>query len=138
MSTQYDAPRRADQPSGWATGGLMFAACALTLAGIFQALAGIVAIANDNFFVRPRNYTFDLDTTAWGWIHLLVGIAVFAVGLGLFAGREWAAVGGIALAMLSAIANFFFIPYYPIWSLLIIGLDIWVIWSLSRPGVLRT
>ena len=136
MTTQYDPPQT-DQPSGWATGGLMFAACALTLAGIFQFLAGLAAIINDNFFVVSKNYTFDLDVTAWGWIHLLVGIAVFLVGLGLFTGAEWAAVGGIALAMLSAIANFFFIPYYPIWSLVIIGLDIWVIWSLSRPGVLR-
>jgi hypothetical protein len=137
MTTQYDPPR-ADQPSGWATGGLMFAACALTLAGIFQVLAGLAAIINDQFFVVSKNYTFDLDVTAWGWIHLLIGIAVFLVGLGLFVGAEWAAVGGIAIAMLSAIANFFFIPYYPVWSLLIIGLDVWVIWSLSRPGVLRS
>ena len=137
MTTQHDRPR-ADQPSGWATGGLMFAACALTLAGIFQFLAGLAAILNDQFFVVSKNYTFDLDVTAWGWIHLLIGIAVFLVGLGLFAGAEWAAVGGIAIAMLSAIANFFFIPYYPVWSLVIIGLDVWVIWALSRPGVLRT
>jgi hypothetical protein len=136
MTTQYDPPRT-DKPSGWATGGLMFAACALTLAGIFQFLAGLVAIINDNFFAVSKNYTFNLDVTAWGWIHLVIGIAVFLVGLGLFMGAEWAAVGGIALAMLSAIANFFFIPYYPVWSLLIIGLDVWVIWSLSRPGVLR-
>jgi hypothetical protein len=115
----------------------MFAACALVLAGIFQFLIGLAAVTNDKFFVVTHNYTFNLDTTAWGWIHMLIGIAVFLVGLGLFMGREWAAVGGIAIAMLSAIANFFFIPYYPIWSLVIIGLDVWVIWALSRPGVLR-
>ena len=42
------------------------------------------------------------------------------------------------LAMLSALANFFFIPYQPWWSLLIIALNIWVIWSLTRPGVVET
>jgi hypothetical protein len=136
MSTRYDTPR-GNQPSGWATGGVIFAGSILTLAGIFQAITGLVAIINDNFFVVSKNYTFDLDVTAWGWIHLIIGIIVFVVGLGLFTGAGWAAVGAIAIAMLSAIANFFFIPYYPIWSLVVIGLNVWVIWSLTRPGVLQ-
>jgi hypothetical protein len=136
MSTRYDTPR-GNEPSGWATGGVIFAGSILTLAGIFQAITGLVAIINDNFFVVSKNYTFDLDVTAWGWIHLLIGIIVFIVGLGLFTGAGWAAVGAIAIAMLSAIANFFFIPYYPIWSLVVIGLNVWVIWSLTRPGVLQ-
>jgi len=136
MSSRYDTPR-ANEPSGWATGGVIFAGSILTLAGIFQAITGLVAIINDNFFVVSKDYTFDLDVTAWGWIHLLIGIIVFIVGLGLFTGAGWAAVGAIAIAMLSAIANFFFIPYYPIWSLVVIGLNVWVIWSLTRPGVLQ-
>jgi hypothetical protein len=136
MSTRYDT-RRGNEPSGWATGGVIFAGSILTLAGIFQAITGLVAIINDNFFVVSKNYTFDLDVTAWGWIHLIIGIIVFVVGLGLFTGAGWAAVGAIAIAMLSAIANFFFIPYYPIWSLVVIGLNVWVIWSLTRPGVLQ-
>jgi hypothetical protein len=136
MSMDYESGR-GPAPSGWATGGLVFAASMMVLAGLFQALNGIVAIANDEFFVKTRNYTFDLDVTAWGWIHLLIGIAVFVVGIGLFNQSGWAGVSGIALVMLSAISNFFFIPYYPIWSLLIIGLDVWVIWALTRPGVIR-
>jgi hypothetical protein len=136
MSTRHDT-QRANEPSGWATGGVIFAGSILTLAGIFQAIAGLVAIINDNFFVVSKNYTFDLDVTAWGWIHLILGIIMFVVGLGLFTGASWAAVGAIAIAMLSAIANFFFIPYYPIWSLVVIGLDVWVIWALTRPGVLQ-
>jgi hypothetical protein len=52
--------------------------------------------------------------------------------------QTWAGVTAIMLAMLSALANFFFIPYYPIWSLLVIGLDIWVIWALTRPGAIKT
>jgi hypothetical protein len=136
MSSQYDAPRRRE-PSGWATSGLIFAASILTLVGIFQVIAGLVAIINDEFFVVAKHYTFNLDVTAWGWIHLILGIIIFIVGLGLFTGAGWAGVSAIALAMLSAIANFFFIPYYPIWSLVVIGLDVWVIWALTRPGVLN-
>ena len=60
----------------------------LTLAGIFQILAGLVALFNDEFYVVARNYTFDLDVSAWGWIHLLIGAGVLATGLGLFAARR--------------------------------------------------
>ena len=137
MSTQYDVPPP-DEPSGWATSGLVFAGTILVLAGIFQALDGIVAIANDNFFIQTRHYTFNLDVTAWGWIHLILGILMFVIGLGLFSQATWSGVSAIVIAMLSAIANFFFIPHYPIWSLLVIGLDVWVIWALTRPGVIRT
>ena len=139
MSTApHETPPRDDSVSGWAAGGLIFAASMLMLIGVFQIVAGLVAIIDDEFFVVTRNYTFDLDVSAWGWIHLLLGVGVLAVGLGLFNQATWAGVGAIAIAMLSAVVNFFFIPYYPIWSLLVIGLDVWVIWALTRPGVIRT
>jgi hypothetical protein len=110
----------------------------MILIGIFQVLNGIVAIANDDFFIVTRNYTFDLDVTAWGWIHLLLGILVILSGFYLLAGRAWAGVVAITLAVLSAVVSFFFIPYYPWWSLLEIGLAVWVIWALTRPGAVRT
>jgi hypothetical protein len=87
--------------------------------------------------VVTQNYTFDLDVTAWGWIHLILGIVMILTGFSLFSGKTWAAVVAIALATLSAIANFFFIPYYPFWSILVIGLDVWVIWALTRPDAVR-
>ena len=129
---QYDTT---DTPrvSGWAIGGITFAASMLILIGTFQAIDGLVAIFNDEFFVRTQNYTFDFDVTAWGWIHLILGVLMVFTGWGLYASRAWAGVVAIFLAMLSAIANFFFIPYYPFWSILIIALDVWVIWALTRP-----
>jgi len=122
--------------SGWAIGGLTFAATMLVLIGIFQAIAGLVAIFDDDFYVLTANYTFDLDTSGWGWIHLIIGVAVILVGYFLYAGATWAGVTAIVLAMLSAVSNFFFIPYYPFWSILVIALAVWVIWALTRPGVL--
>jgi hypothetical protein len=128
-----------EQPvSGWAVGGMAFAATMLMIIGTFQVIAGLTAIFDDEFFVVARNYTFDVDTTAWGWIHLILGAMLLATGLGLLGGRAWAAVTAIMLASLSAIANFFFIPYYPFWAILVIALDVWVIWALTRPNVVRT
>jgi hypothetical protein len=84
------------------------------------------------------DYTFDLDTSAWGWIHLLLGLLLLFTGLRLFGRQTWAGVTGIFLASLSAVANFFCIPYYPLWAILLIALDVWVIWALTRPGAIRT
>jgi uncharacterized membrane protein len=100
-------------------------------------IAGLVAIIDDNFYVVTSNYTFDLDTTGFGWIHLIVGIVILLVAFGLFNRSGWAAMTAIVLAVLSAVANFFFIPYYPFWSIVLIALDIWVIWALTRPGAIR-
>jgi hypothetical protein len=124
--------------SGWAIGGLTFAAAVMMLIGTFQAINGIAAIFNDQFFVVTQHYTFDLDVTTWGWIHLILGIFIAAAGGALMQQKLWAGIVAMVLAMLSAVDNFFFIPYYPLWSLLIIGLDVWVIWALTRPSAIRT
>ena len=124
----------AARPSGWAIGGVTFASTIMILVGIFQSFAGLAAIIDDQFYVITQNYAFDLDTTAWGWIHLLLGIVVALAGFALWNRKVWAATVAIFLAMLSAIANFFFIPYYPFWSILMIALAIWVIWAITRPG----
>jgi hypothetical protein len=138
MSTQTQPTQDPPEVSGWAVGGIAFAGTMMVLIGVFQALAGLVAIFNDDFYVVAQNYTFDLDVSAWGWIHLLVGLGILAVGFGLFARKAWAGVAAIMLCMLSALVNFFFIPYYPIWSLLVIGLNVWVIWSVTRAGAIDT
>jgi hypothetical protein len=135
VSTEH---AREQQVSGGALGGVIFAACILTLIGAFQIIAGLTAIIDDEFYVVLPNYTFNLDTTAWGWIHLLLGLLVLLTGLGLFRRQAWAGVTAIFLASLSALVNFFFIPYFPLWAILVIALDVWVIWSLTRPGAIRT
>jgi hypothetical protein len=84
--------------------------------------------------LQTRNYLFKFDVTTWGWIHLILGIIVALAGWGLLSGRTWARVVGITLAVLSAIANFLWLPYYPLWSLLIIALDVLVIWALAAHG----
>jgi hypothetical protein len=133
--SQYRSAGRAEKTtSGWAVGFILFAAIMMIMAGIFQFFAGLVAIFDNEFYVATRNYVFQFDATTWGWIHLLVGLLVALAGLGLLAGRTWARVVGITLAVLSAIANFLFIPYYPFWSLTAIALDVFVIWALAAHG----
>ena len=132
--TDYETRRSSEPVSGWAVGGVLFAGILMIVIGIFEAISGLAAILeNGSFFVVSENYAFEVDVTAWGWIHVILGIVVGLAGLYLLFGRTWARVVGITLAILAAVANFFFIPYYPLWSLLIVALTIWVIWSLTRP-----
>jgi hypothetical protein len=131
---QYRSAGRAEEASGWAVGFILFAAIMMIMSGIFQAFAGLVAIFENEFYVATRNYLFQFDATTWGWIHLIGGIIVALAGWGLLSGQTWARTVAIIVAVLSAIANFAFIPYYPFWSLLIITLDIFVIWAVVAHG----
>ncbi len=118
----------------WATGGMVFAATVLLIIGLYQILLGIAAIVRGSFFIVAPNYVYSYSTTSWGWIHLGLGIVAALAGVGLYTGMMWARVLGVIMAFLSAAANFFFLPYYPLWSLLIIALDIFVIWAIAHGG----
>jgi hypothetical protein len=81
---------RADQTiNSLAASLIVFAAILMIMAGIFQALAGLVAIVDNEFYVQTSNYLFEFDATAWGWIHLIVGVLVGFAGWGLLSGRTW-------------------------------------------------
>lgn len=117
-----------------AIGFSMLAGCMMVLVGSYHAITGLVAIIDDDFYVVTRNYTYEFDTSAWGWIQLLSGVFVAAAAFGVFAGRAWGRAVGMILAGASAIESFFFIPYYPVWSVIIITLDVIVIWALAVYG----
>jgi len=129
-----EARRASRETSGWAVGLILFAAIMMIMVGVFQALQGLIAIFENEFYAATRNYIFKFDATTWGWIHLILGLIVAFAGWGLLSGRTWARVLAITLAVLSAIANFLFVPYYPFWSLLLITLDVLVIWALAAHG----
>lgn len=117
--------------SGSTLGFVVFAGVMLMLIGTYHAFTGLAAIIQNEFFVVGRNYAYELDVTAWGWLHLIFGAIVAAAGYGVFSGATWARVVGITLAAISAVGNFFFIPYQPVWAILIIALDVLVIAALT-------
>jgi hypothetical protein len=108
-----------------------FAGVMLMTVGVFQILEGIAAIADDKVYVTGIKYAYQFDVTAWGWIHLIVGIIALATGFGLLVGQTWARLTGILIAVIGAVANFAFLPYYPFWSVAIIAFNIFVIWAIA-------
>src|SRR6478752_7636449 len=130
--------RELNERSSAAVGFAAFAAIILMVGGVFQALAGLTAVLKDETTIYAgtgdNSYVFSLDTTSWGWIHLLIGIIAFLAGLGILSGNVLARTVGVVVAAVSAIANFAFIPIYPVWSIVIIAVDVAVIWALTAHG----
>lgn len=120
--------------SSWAVGWTIWAAVWMWLLGFFHVLAGFAALVEDEILVATPNYLYALDLTTWGWIHLILGIVVLIAGFSLFNGSVWARTVGVVLAVISIIANFVWLPYNPIWGLLMITANVFVIWALTVHG----
>ncbi|MCZ4653002.1 hypothetical protein O4157_16440 [Gordonia amicalis] len=131
MSATPDQQANSSAKQGFAFGISIVAAALLFVAGLVSVFQGISAIANDELFVVGRDYIFEFDLTAWGWIHLILGIVGILVAGGLAVGADWARIAAIVIASLSIIAQFLWLPYYPAWAILIIVLDLIVIWAVS-------
>jgi hypothetical protein len=115
-------------------GWTFFAATMMMMIGTFHVIAGFVGILDDTFYVTTRNYVFQFDATAWGWIHLIIGIIVATSGAYLLTGAVLARVVGVIMAAVSAIAGFAWMPYYPIWGITVVALAVSVIWALTAHG----
>jgi hypothetical protein len=125
---------RPSRATGW-VGWIFFAAIIMVVSGFFDIIWGIVGIARDEVFVGgPRGNVINLDYTAWGWINLVLGIVMVVAGLGLFTGAIWASVIAVLLAVLSAVGNLLVIGAYPVWSVIVIALDVLVIYAISVHG----
>ena len=124
------APESQFRP-GLAAGLSSFAGVLLIVVGAFQALEGLSAIIRNELLVVTQDYAYKFNVVGWGWIHLLVGLALAAVGVAILSGALWGRIVGIGVAVISAIAQFLSLPYYPVWAILVIALDVAVIWALT-------
>ena len=123
-----------EQQSEAGAGWVMFAGIILITVGIFQAFAGLVGILEDEILVVTPDYLVQLDATTWGWVHMIIGLIVLAAGFGIFAGNVLARTVGVFVAIGSMISMFFWLPWYPVWAIIIIALDITIIWALTVHG----
>ena len=120
--------------SGAAVGWTKFAGIMMILIGLFHALAGLSGVLKDDVYAVLPNYVLKFDVTTWGWIHLIGGIVVVLAGLSVWNGAVWARTVGVIIAAASALVSFAWIPLYPIWSIVLIAIDVTVIWALTVHG----
>lgn len=121
------------QVTGW-VGWIYFAGFMMLILGILQMIAGLTALLNDQYYLVGRDSLLVFDFTTWGWIHMLVGLVVTLAGTAVIGGHLWGRIVAVFLVTLSIIANFVFLPAYPLWSLTIIVIDILIIYALTVHG----
>ena len=133
-SPRTHAPGSAASP--WAVGASVFAGLMMATVGVFQFFEGLVAVVDGNdFLVRTPNYVFQFDASTWGWIHLVIGAVVAVAGVFILNGNVLARTVGVFIACLAAIANFLWIPYYPLWGIVTLALNVLVIWGLTSANL---
>ncbi|HYQ76394.1 DUF7144 family membrane protein [Cellulomonas sp.] len=123
-----------ERRSGLAVGMTVFAGTIMIMIGVMHVFQGIVALVNDTFYVAGEEWVLQLDVTSWGWVHLILGAVVALAGFFVFSGAVWARTIGVIMAAVSGLASFAWLPYYPVWALVVIALDVFVIWALTAHG----
>lgn len=121
------------KPTGW-VGWIYFASVMIFIVGSIQLMAGFVALFQEDFFIATDQGLIAFDYSQWGWIHIVLGLASMAVSWALATGKLWGRIIGVALAALNLLANAAFLSAYPIWSILVITVDILVIYALTMHG----
>jgi len=135
--TAREYPPGARHATGVTRGAVIgFTAAAGTLmllGGLWMVAIAIVALTHSAVITTAPAYVFRFNPIGWGWLELGLGVLMFATGMCVFLGMAWARYVGAFLAVLSAVANFVFIPYQPAWSIIMIALDAAIIWALLYP-----
>ena len=132
-TTETEAPY-SDAPTAWA-GWVVFGGVMLIMLGSFQIIEGLVALFDDGFYaVASNGLVVNVDYNTWGWAHTIIGIVAIGAGLGLLAGNLAARIVGVGIAFLSALVNLAFISAYPIWSTIMIVIDVVVIFAIIVHG----
>jgi hypothetical protein len=125
--------RHATDNRGAVIGFTALAGTLMLLSGLWMVVVAIVALSHGHVFSTAPTYAFRYNIRGWGWTELALGVVIFAAGMCVFLGMAWARYVGAFLAVLSAIASFVFIPYQPLWSIVMIALDAFIIWALLTP-----
>lgn len=130
-ATGHGSAHDSGHNSGWAVGGVVFAGILMVCNGVLAILQGISAIAKDDVYTRVGDYVYKINLTGWGWIHLVLGVCLLITGWGVLTNQSWARYTGIFFASVSLIAQFLFLPYLPIWAVIMIAIDVFIIWALA-------
>ena len=122
-----------NNPTGW-VGWVFFASLMMMLLGGFQAIVGLVAILKPEYYLVSEKALVVTSYTAWGWVHVVLGVIIFLAGLAVMTGAVWARAIGVVLAGLSFFANLAFVNAYPVWSIIMMIVDAAIIYALTVHG----
>lgn len=116
-------------------GWVLFSGIVLFGAGLLNAVQGMVALVNDDFYaVAAFELAVGIDYAVWGWTLLVLGVGLVAAGIGIVLGHAWARVVGVVVAAITAFVNLGFVAAYPFWAVLAVAFDVLIIYGLVVHG----
>lgn len=104
----------------------------MVLSGLLTFFIGIIGIIRGTFFTNVANYPFYYSVRSRGVTFVVLGAVAFVVGIAMVLHMYWARHVAIVVAVLTAVANFMFLPFYPFWSIVVLALNVLIIWELTR------
>lgn len=115
-----------------AIGWTMFAAAVMIVVGTFDVIQGFVALFKDEVYVVAQSgLIITADYTAWGWALIIWGAVLVIAALSLFAAGGFGRWFAIVVVTVNMIGQFAFLPAYPLWGVVAIGLSLAVLWALT-------
>lgn len=128
-------PRTTERRGLAGIGWMVYAGAVMIVLGGFQAIWGFTSLFNTNYFiVASSGLAIAFNYTAWAWIHIAIAILLICTGVAILMGRPWGRYAGIVLAALAALGNFLAMAAFPVWSIVMIAVDIAVIYALAVHG----
>ena len=122
-----------NQQTGW-TGWVVFAGILMVLAGVLWTIQGLVAVFNNDLIIFGEEGALFLNVTGWGWVHIILGLLLLLSGILVMRGNMFGRIMAVLLVMLSIIVNFVWLPVYPLWSIIIIVIDVFVLYAVIVHG----
>lgn len=119
-----------NSPTEW-VGWAYFASVMTLVLGALQGVAGLTGIFKNTFYGVSENALLAFNYRTWGWIDLVLGILLILVSLELLRGGAWSRVLGVFLGILTFVASAAFINAFPLWSVIVMIVDVMVIYSLT-------
>lgn len=121
------------EPTGW-TGWVVFAGIMMIIAGALWAIQGFIAIFQNDVVILGKEGALFLNVTGWGWVHMILGLLLLLCGFLVMQGNLFGRTIAVILVILSIILNFVWMPVYPVWAIVVITLDVFILYAVIVHG----
>ncbi|MCU0299725.1 MAG: hypothetical protein MUF33_14595 [Candidatus Nanopelagicales bacterium] len=130
MSTTSTVETQRSGMTGW----VVFAGVLMIIGGALWAIQGFVAVFQNDVVILGEEGALFLNVTGWGWVHLILGLLLLLSGILVMRGNLFGRTMAVILASLSIIVNFIWLPVYPVWAIVVIAIDVFILYAVIVYG----